>query len=144
MKPIVIRIGWKRDYILCLDKRMKGFDYKSLHGFDKKPSRRCISCSTAVFPEVCVDRRPTWEQWRWLEARHRTTQGNLREREAQKAQDNFRSPSFSCLGSLIKFAYWYVVLDMKYVVEIRRGAEMWRLCYWKECSIESLERWHFS
>lgn len=67
-----------------------------------------------------MDSRARW--WKDM-GLHRDSLG---EREAQKTQDESRSPSFSCLGSLIKFAYWCVLLDIDitYRVETRREAEM--------------------
>lgn len=50
--------------------------------------------------------------------------GTVGKRETQKAQDKSKSPSFSSLGSHFMFIYWYVVLDIKYMVEIRREADV--------------------
>lgn len=50
--------------------------------------------------------------------------GTVGERETQKAQDKSRSLSFSSLGSRSIFVYWYVALDIKYMVEIRREADV--------------------
>lgn len=43
-------------------KKLKDLIVKNLHSFDKKTPRKCISCSTGVFPVVYVDKRPTREQ----------------------------------------------------------------------------------